>query len=328
MAIRVLTINREPVQVGGHQGGDEVQRIQLSANCDTDIVIEHNRTCKDWRQRKYDIVHVFNIILWETVVDAYKFAESIGAKLVISCITPVVSQLPVAVIPPLKYASALIVQCTEEVELMAKGYKIPETELQAKAFYVPAGAPANWYLQGRMEGTPSDTPYALCSARFENRKSQVPYLRMLIKLGWNNPFYLIGDERNEVYTECVELSKLHPWIKPLGRVPHDQMLSMYAGAAVHVLPTHHDNPGLSNLEAGIVGCELVTSDIPSIREYLRGHAYYGIPGFPITYAEKTVLAWKEALAYGKNTVLANHIKDNYTWDIAGHKLSKVYRSVM
>lgn len=63
----------------------------------------------------------------------------------------------------------------------------------------------------------------------------------------------------------------------LDHVPHDELPGIYALAAVHVLPSWRETPGLVSLEAAAAGCRIVTTSIGSTRDYFGEDAWYCYP---------------------------------------------------
>ena len=65
--------------------------------------------------------------------------------------------------------------------------------------------------------------------------------------------------------------------RPLGRLSLPGLSEWYGMAAIYALPALYEPFGLSVLEAGLSGCALVLSDIPSLREIWRDAAVFASP---------------------------------------------------
>lgn len=106
----------------------------------------------------------------------------------------------------------------------------------------------------------------------------------------------------------------------LGAVPHDQLADFYAAAAVHVLPSFMETPGLSALEAGLAGCNLVVGNSAPSREYFDGIA-------EITKPEPTFIlkSIRKALGLPRNFYhQSEHIAADYTWDTVAEQTEHEY----
>lgn len=90
------------------------------------------------------------------------------------------------------------------------------------------------------------------------------------KLPW--PVYVAGDCRSPDDRELPMQN-----VRPLGRLPRDQVARWMSRAAIYVLPARYEPFGLSVLEAAASGCALVVGDIPSLREIWRDDAVYVPP---------------------------------------------------
>lgn len=66
-------------------------------------------------------------------------------------------------------------------------------------------------------------------------------------------------------------------IKALGYVPEDDLLALYRGAEIFVLPSLLEGFGLIALEAQASGAPVIASDIPVLREVLRDSAVFFPP---------------------------------------------------
>ena len=62
-----------------------------------------------------------------------------------------------------------------------------------------------------------------------------------------------------------------------GRLPHKEVLELLAGARLCVCASRVETPGISNLEAGALGCKLLLPKIPPIEEYFQSFADYFDP---------------------------------------------------
>lgn len=87
------------------------------------------------------------------------------------------------------------------------------------------------------------------------------------KLAW--PLYIAGDATGP--SSRLAPSRGVTW---LGRLSEVEIAPWYSRAAIYVHPAKYEPFGLSVLEAGLAGCALVLSDIPSLRENWDGAATF------------------------------------------------------
>nr|MBA3273869.1 glycosyltransferase family 4 protein [Chthoniobacterales bacterium] len=66
-------------------------------------------------------------------------------------------------------------------------------------------------------------------------------------------------------------------VRPLGKLPADELRDRLASAAIYALPARYEPFGLSALEAALSGCALVLGDIPSLREVWGDAAIFVVP---------------------------------------------------
>lgn len=91
------------------------------------------------------------------------------------------------------------------------------------------------------------------------------------KLAW--PVYIAGDANGP--SSQFASGRGVTW---LGRLSEAEMAPWYSRAGIYVHPAKYEPFGLSVLEAGLAGCALVLSDIPSLRENWDGAAVFVPPG--------------------------------------------------
>jgi glycosyltransferase involved in cell wall biosynthesis len=117
----------------------------------------------------------------------------------------------------------------------------------------------------------------LCVGRIEPNKNQATLLYALRDLDVD--VTLVGACREPEYLKVLEryLSDRHTWIGPRAR---EDVLDLMSRAAVHVLPSWFEFPGLVSLEAGAMGARVVAGNSGTEGEYLGDHAFYIDPEDP------------------------------------------------
>lgn len=120
----------------------------------------------------------------------------------------------------------------------------------------------------------------LCVSRIEDRKNQLRLIEAC--RGLNKRVVFIGGvnkNHSQYVHEFMSLVEKEPdWLSYVGPVEYGQLPSIYAAAAVHVLPSWFEVVSLTALEASAVGCAGVVSDTGYIREYLQDSVAYCDPG--------------------------------------------------
>jgi hypothetical protein len=113
----------------------------------------------------------------------------------------------------------------------------------------------------------------------------------------------------------------------LEALPQEELAGAYAAAKVHALPGWFETPGLSTLEAAAAGCNIVTTDRGTAREYLGELAWYCDPR-DVGSIRDAVLAACQAPRSGR---LKELVRERYTWaraaesTLAGYRLALALR---
>jgi len=139
------------------------------------------------------------------------------------------------------------------------------------------------------------------------------------------PVVLVGRHgRNDKYVVAVR-EAMKPSDVLIGEIGHVELRSICAAARVHALPSFYDTAGLASLEAAAMGCNIVTSDIGSQREYFSDMAEYCDP-----YDEATIaLAVEKALRRPwPNQSLQEYVIRNFTWEVAARQTLDAYKQML
>jgi glycosyltransferase involved in cell wall biosynthesis len=105
---------------------------------------------------------------------------------------------------------------------------------------------------------------------------------------------------------------------------HGGLAGVYQAAKVHVLPSWFETTGLSSLEAGAMGCNLVVTRKGDTEEYFADMAYYCEPD-DVDSIQQAVL---QAHAEPVNPRLRNHIFSHYTWQDTAAQTLAAYQEVL
>jgi glycosyltransferase involved in cell wall biosynthesis len=109
-------------------------------------------------------------------------------------------------------------------------------------------------------------------------------------------------------------------------MPQRELAGAYAAAHMHVQASWLETPGLTNLEAGLSGCNLALSDRGSVREYFGEKAWYCDPGEPRSI--RAAAAGALAAPRGHHAALRDTILNEFTWERSAVKLHRVYCEVV
>ncbi|WP_279145836.1 glycosyltransferase [Clostridium tyrobutyricum] len=175
--------------------------------------------------------------------------------------------------------------------------------------------------------------YILCVARIYRRKNQVMVADIAESIGRDVVFIGSLDPSDLQYQNDfkgkINAINKRKRIKAvwINTVPHDSdiLKSAYKNAAVHVLASQNEFPGLSSLEAGISGTNIVVAEAPTVREYFGNYAYY------CKYNNRNSIknAIEEALSNKKKAVeLQMYLLNTHTWQNYINKVIKIYNQLL
>jgi glycosyltransferase involved in cell wall biosynthesis len=167
--------------------------------------------------------------------------------------------------------------------------------------------------------------FVLEAARIQSAKSQLTLIEALFDLPV--PIVFAGQPspyEPEYVNRCHDLAKARGNTYFIGTRSPMELAGIYRLAAVHVLPSWRETPGLSSLEAAAAGCRVVSTDVGSAREYFGSLAWYCDPRNPQSI-RKAVL---QALETPPSDALRNRIMERYTWDIIAKMTLDTYHQAL
>gem|GEM_PF-225367 len=160
--------------------------------------------------------------------------------------------------------------------------------------------------------------FVMCAGRVETRKNQLGLVAALRGTGIS--LVIVGQANPEEYRElCRRYADER--VVFLDALPQEELASAYAAAKVHALPSWFEVPGLVSLEAAAAGCNVVSTDRGSARDYLGDMAWYCNPR-DIGSIRAAVLAAYEA---PRSERLREHIRHSFTWERAAERTLEGYR---
>lgn len=166
--------------------------------------------------------------------------------------------------------------------------------------------------------------FALCVGRIEPRKNQLQLLQALHGSGIR--VVIVGDptpDHAAYFAACKQAADEHARFVP--RLAHDDPLlaSAYAACGCLAQPSWFETPGLAALEAGLAGAPLVVSRFGCTREYFAEHARYVHPG----RSAEIRAAVTAAVQQPRQTALARHIQQHFTWQAAAAATAHAYAAI-
>ena len=186
--------------------------------------------------------------------------------------------------------------------------------------YEPISAPSQEFLQ--QYGV---RDFVLQVGTINPVKNQLGLIEALFDLPV--PLVFIGPVQS-VYTDygaaCMRRGAQRGRVIFVDQLPHSQLPSIYALAAVHVLPSWRETPGLVSLEAAAAGCRVVTTSIGSTRDYFGDLAWYCYPNDHLSIRK----AVEKALHAPRSAALRQRVLTEYTWERAAQATFHSYQQVL
>lgn len=163
--------------------------------------------------------------------------------------------------------------------------------------------------------------YILCVGRINQQKNQLGLIKSLSKE--NIPLVLVGSiSDRKYYQQCIEAGNKNVFI--LDEIKRSELNSIYKSAKVHVLPSWLEYPGVATLEAGLSGCNVVTTDLGSTKEVFKEFVRYCKPHSQESIYRQTMDAFESR----KNNDFRDFILENYTWMKSAMKIKEIYDSLI
>lgn len=332
--MRVLMQNRSTVQKV--LAGDTVQMTKtreflLKLGIEVDV-----GTSPSIDLSRYDLVHLFNIIPVEETYKFYLNAKKSGVSIILSPIywdpkeflTNIDSSRKRTFQIWWEETNPLRQEILDGVDLILPN-GVQEYQLLKDKFHIitpyriiPNGVDPVFYYANpeKFVNRFGLKNFILSVGRICRRKNQKSLIRAARDL--NKLVVLIGPINDyHYYQECRREGEGRVrFIDPLSQ---SWISSAYAACEVHALVSWYDTPGLVNLEAGLSGCKVVSTDRGTVREYLGDMAWYCSPN-----PDSIKNALQKALYSPKNPFLKEHILANYTWDKVARLTLEAYKEIL
>ena len=195
--------------------------------------------------------------------------------------------------------------------------------LQKPHVVVPNAVDVSLFNLDQTNSNPEYDRYRGCVlsvGRIEGRKCQLELVRAMQGLPWQ--LVLVGKPapNHTRYYEQI-LKEAGPNVHILGHVEHDLLPVIYKAAHVHCLVSWMETTGLSSLEAGAMGCNLVITDKGDTRDYFSDYAFYCQPDSIASIRNAIIKSYNAPV----NPDLQTYIRQNFTWQKAAEKTLEGYR---
>lgn len=154
----------------------------------------------------------------------------------------------------------------------------------------------------------------------KNLVSAVAAVKLLKARGQLLDYQLVmaGGEAWNRSNRSVEEDGGADWIRPLGHVSDGTLAALYAAAEAFVFPSLYEGYGMPVIESRALGCRVITTDSPELRE---------AGGTTSTYVVPT----PEGIATGLELALAQPapapVELDHGWDDAARVMASAFRSV-
>lgn len=160
--------------------------------------------------------------------------------------------------------------------------------------------------------------FVLCVGRLEPRKNQWQLIEVFRSLP-HLTLVLIGVFSDPSMEPLIK-AYAPPNVRFFSRLPFAELVSAYAAARVHVLPSWYELPGLVSLEAAAAGCRIVSTDWGTAPDYLGDKVAYCSPDHPAGIREAVLKAYDT----DATASLREYVLENFSWKRAARKCMDVY----
>ncbi|QTL99483.1 glycosyltransferase [Iocasia frigidifontis] len=309
------------------RAGDTVQLVQLTTALEkVGLNIDLRTELDNDMMRDYDLVHLFNVLRCDSSLKQCLTVKSFRKPLII---TPIYWNMREYLewAAPSKLAKWNNAQQKRGQILSMADLIAPNAErewLEIEKDFAP-GLPHRVIYNGVnpffYNSSCKERSGIISVGRIHQRKNQLTLIRALNDL--NIPVTIIGDVNDRAYyQQCMSEKKRQ--IKIITGLKQSELLAYYGEARVHLLASWYDTPGLVNLEAGLAGCNLVTTNRGTAQEYFADYAYYCSPDDCKEIREKTIQAYYTPLKEG----LPEIILKRFGWGVIAEKTKKIYNDLL
>jgi glycosyltransferase involved in cell wall biosynthesis len=167
--------------------------------------------------------------------------------------------------------------------------------------------------------------FVLEVARIQSAKNQLGLIEALSDT--TIPIVFIGQPspyEKEYVDRCIAAAKRRGNVYFVSPKTPQELAGIYTLAAVHVLPSWRETPGLASLEAAAAGCRIVTTSHGSAKEYFGDEAWYCNPRDSHSIRQATLAA----LSSTQSDRLRKRVLELFTWEAAARVTLDVYQKIL
>ncbi|MEK6834676.1 MAG: glycosyltransferase [Nanoarchaeota archaeon] len=221
----------------------------------------------------------------------------------------------------LKMANIILADSEAEKNVLMKTYKLNDKKFRI----TPYGVDKRFFNSNEKEFVRKYgmKDFLLYTGRIEPRKNVLTLIKIVNKL--NLPLVIIGNKNYQggdyYYNLCKKIARKN--VHFIDRIDHESSLlaSAYAAAKAVVLPSWLENPGLTVLEGGLAGANVLVTSRGSAKEYFQDYASYVNPFNNRDIEKKILMVYQKE----KDKKLAKHIKKNFIWEVVTSKIERYYK---
>lgn len=167
--------------------------------------------------------------------------------------------------------------------------------------------------------------FILFVGRIEKIKNVINLIKAYRKSGISGKLVIIGNSfHKEYFDECKSVATDN--VVFLEHIPYNSSLlsSAYKAAKVVVLPSYSETVGLTALEGGLAGANVVVTAVGGTKEYFSNYVNYIDPFDEDSIRTALVRSFNEP----KNNRLSIHIENNYSWNNVAKKTIAAYNKLI
>lgn len=312
--------------------GDSVQLVKTKESLEklgVDVTISSSDRVD---LHEFDLIHLFNLMPIEETYHFFENAEQYQKKIVLSTIywdplefLRMSGQMDSFGVwwqktHPLREkvlagTCVILPNSQLELELLRQNFaRLPQAAIVPNA----ADAIFGTARPDRFRRKHGSDPFVLSVGRICRRKNQLQLIQAM--KGLKLPLVFIGPINDGAYyLECRKAAAGNP-VKFIPEMTPLELASAYAAARVHALVSWYDTPGLVSLEAVLAGCQIVTTDRGSAREYFGASVFYCDPADSADIAQKIGTAWLTPVQPGFRTEIGR----KFSWEEAARQTYHAY----
>lgn len=317
-------------------GGDTIQfikTVEYLRKKDVDIVIS---TDLNEDLRPYDLVHLFGTIRIKDTYQYYIRSKNFKKKIVL---TPIYWNYGVYLYKNLNNRkhiirwnidNALRKEVIKNVDLILPSSKVEldniEKDFKVKIPYkIAYNGVDTCFSDGKSERFLGkygikDENFILSVGRICPHKNQLTLAKICQSI--NTPLVTIGPINDiEYFNRC---KSANPSLIHINELSHEDLTSAYSAAKLHCLLSWYETPGLVNLEAGIAGCNILTTPEGSTKEYFKDYIEYSLWNDYDAALEKIV----DLLKKDKNNSFKDYIMNNFLWEDTADAIICAYKTLL